>query len=309
MFIVFLGFEKGYLHDKKEAAIKIAQNIHSLILEKNIAFTISVGIGRVYEPVNIIKSYKEALNALEYRLTSGGNQVIHIDDVQPVCSKNSTFPYIFQKELKANLRIGDIEGAEHWVTMLLKKISEQSFDQIQIVKSRILELLLAMFREAVKVTGEENLFMENNYLKKWSYKINSEDNIEVLKTWLTQEIMELVNHVDENRKKQQYFLFDKAKDYIKKNYYRDIALEEVANKVFLSPCYFSRLFKQTVGCTFKDYLTDVRLNEAKRLMLQPGLLVQDIAKKVGYTDARYFSHVFKKNEGLSPSKYQKRMLS
>ncbi len=100
-----------------------------------------------------------------------------------------------------------------------------------------------------------------------------------------------------------------ATSFIQENYHRDLALENVAERVGVSAGYLSRLFRQVRGETFKSYLTHVRLQEAKRLLTETGRRVYEIADRVGYNDQHYFSEVFRKHTGLSPLEYRNRALA
>ncbi len=97
-----------------------------------------------------------------------------------------------------------------------------------------------------------------------------------------------------------------AKDLIQKNYTKDLAMEDVAREVGFSTYYFSRLFKQTFGMSFVDYLTKLRLETAKTMLRgQNGVSVKEVCFAVGYSEPNYFARVFKKETGLTPSEYQK----
>lgn len=94
----------------------------------------------------------------------------------------------------------------------------------------------------------------------------------------------------------------KAKEYIAKNYHHEwISLGSVADAVNLSHTYFSSTFKKDVGTSFVDYLTRVRLDKAKELLCCTSMQVSEIAYKVGFKDYRYFSQIFKKFIGQTPS--------
>jgi two-component system, response regulator YesN len=100
-------------------------------------------------------------------------------------------------------------------------------------------------------------------------------------------------------------LMDTAIDYIKNHFEQDLGIEQVAEHVGLSVSYFSNLFKQRTRVTFLEYLTDVRVNYACLLLENLELKTYEIAQKVGYTDQRYFSQVFKKKMKKTPSEYRK----
>ncbi|MFH1855952.1 MAG: AraC family transcriptional regulator [Candidatus Omnitrophota bacterium] len=97
--------------------------------------------------------------------------------------------------------------------------------------------------------------------------------------------------------------------YINENYHhRDISLGMVAKEVFLSHFYFSHLFKRELKMTFIDYLTQVRLESAKKLLKNLKLNVNQVAYAVGYQDPNYFSKVFKRNLKMTPHEYRTRIV-
>ncbi|HEY4538017.1 MAG TPA: response regulator [Erysipelothrix sp.] len=96
-----------------------------------------------------------------------------------------------------------------------------------------------------------------------------------------------------------------AVEYIYKNYQQSISLEEVAKAVDLNPEYLSRCFKKEVGKTYSSFLSNIRLEKAKVLLLETNEQVQYIAESVGYFNVSYFSTLFKKEYGLNPFEYRK----
>ena len=97
-------------------------------------------------------------------------------------------------------------------------------------------------------------------------------------------------------------------EYINENYSLDFSLEDVADKVYLSAVYLSRLFKKMAGENFVDYLIRVRMNKAMELLQQPRFKAYEICEMVGYKNSRYFSRLFKQFTGFTPSEYRNNML-
>ena len=96
----------------------------------------------------------------------------------------------------------------------------------------------------------------------------------------------------------------KAVRYISRNYALSICLEDVSRYVNLSPSYFSGLFKQCTGFSFKEYLNLVRIEESKRLLANTDYSIVDIAVATGFQDQSYFSKVFKRHVGVTPKQYR-----
>jgi YesN/AraC family two-component response regulator len=99
-------------------------------------------------------------------------------------------------------------------------------------------------------------------------------------------------------------LTKKAIRYISKNYASNITLNDVAEQVHLNPAYFSSLFKQSTGSSFKEYLNMVRIEESKRLLSNTDYSIMDISQAVGFEDQSYFTKIFKKYTGLTPREYR-----
>lgn len=102
---------------------------------------------------------------------------------------------------------------------------------------------------------------------------------------------------------------DHAKQFIEKNYMKELTLEQVANEMNLSPFYFSKLFKQETNETFIDYVTKKRIEKAKTLILNMKMSLKEVCFTVGYHDPAYFTRVFKKIVRYTPSEYRKQFIS
>jgi AraC-like DNA-binding protein len=96
-----------------------------------------------------------------------------------------------------------------------------------------------------------------------------------------------------------------AKKYLDKNYHHPVRLEDVANDLGISPFYLSRIFSSQSDFSLFQYLTDIRMNEAKKLLRENRHIINDIASMVGFESLSYFSKVFKKHVGCAPSQYGK----
>ncbi|WP_256760048.1 helix-turn-helix domain-containing protein [Cohnella sp. WQ 127256] len=101
-------------------------------------------------------------------------------------------------------------------------------------------------------------------------------------------------------------LMGEITDYLENNYQKDLSLNDIANHFHVSREYVSRKFKQTFGVNLSEYLSHIRINNAKLLLLNPQLKIAPIAEMVGFKNEKYFSLVFKKQEGISPNEYRKK---
>ena len=94
------------------------------------------------------------------------------------------------------------------------------------------------------------------------------------------------------------------KKYIKENYKRDLSAGDVAGILGYSDVYFSKIFKQLFDDTFINYLTNLRIEKAKVLLKDVSFNIKEVGASVGYTDSNYFTKVFKRAVGMSPSEYR-----
>ena len=111
---------------------------------------------------------------------------------------------------------------------------------------------------------------------------------------------------DENAGNQNRNVLKLAVDFIDHNYMdEEISLNKAAHVANVSANHFSALFSQNMGQTFTEYLTDLRMSKAKELLRCTAMRSSEIAGEVGYKDAHYFSYLFKKTQGMTPSEYRK----
>lgn len=96
--------------------------------------------------------------------------------------------------------------------------------------------------------------------------------------------------------------------YLQKHLSEETSLSVLADEFHLNPQYISQLFKNEIGVNFLTYLTNIRMEKAKKLLLSTALPITDVAERAGYTDYRVFTKVFKKTEGVTPSQYRRDFL-
>lgn len=123
------------------------------------------------------------------------------------------------------------------------------------------------------------------------------------KTWGITYFGKLQDLFFEKRNKSMPIPLLKALNYVQDHYSEQIQLSTVADAVLISPAYLSRLFTEYFSTNFIDYVTDLRISEAQRLIKSTNMSIKEIADKVGYSDPNYFTKCFKKNTGYTPTEY------
>ena len=94
-------------------------------------------------------------------------------------------------------------------------------------------------------------------------------------------------------------------DFLAEHYCEDLSLDAIAGRFRFNSSYFSSYFRINTGKTFSDYLLDLRMTEARRLLVESDARIYEIATRVGYRESRYFDRVFKKTAGMSPDAYRR----
>lgn len=132
----------------------------------------------------------------------------------------------------------------------------------------------------------------------------------LLKPWKEERLCELISTAIENVRSMQktdsivHSQKDVIKDYIDRNYKKDISAKDVAGILGYSDVYFSKVFKQLFDDNFINYLTKIRIDRAKLLLKDVSFNIKEVGKSVGYADSNYFTKVFKRSVGMSPSEYR-----
>jgi len=215
---------------------------------------------------------------------------------------STAYPYEKEKALMTKVKTGNVQEAKGILNDLLGYVLFSEGSSLDIVKSRAIELCSLLSRAAIEggAATDSSLKINNQFLK----TLQQITDLDAL-CFKLQEIVEvftesMFNYVPTKNNE----MTKKALNFISKNYAINITLEDVASQVHLNPAYFSTVFKQSTGSSFKEYLNMVRIEESKRLLANTDYSVIDIAIATGFEDQSYFSKVFKKYTGLTPKQYR-----
>lgn len=214
----------------------------------------------------------------------------------------STYPFEKERVLLSKIALGDKQESQRILNEILGYIFFSSGNDFEVIRARILELIVLLSRAAVEggANVEEIFGLNFKYLSE-IYKFKT---VEDLTFWLSKimtRFTDCVFNLADIRHKDTIY---KSLNYIKKNYIQQITLEEVASHVFLNPSYFSKVFKNEMKCTFVAYVNKVRINASKSLLINNTIPLSDISTLVGFDDQSYFTKVFKKEVGITPGKFR-----
>jgi len=217
----------------------------------------------------------------------------------------SLYPLETERELLKRVRLGDKEGAKEVLNEILGKILFKNAGQTELIRARLLELAVVLSRAAVEGKAELEMILGLNF--EYIQEAGKLKSIEELCIWIVKVLDRFTESVYENRNIKNVEIIRRTREFIRTNYKKKIKLIDISKAIYLSPFYLSHIFKQETGSTLLEYLTKVRIEEAKRLLENTSWNTTRISFEVGYSDQSYFCKVFKKSEGLAPSDYKKRM--
>jgi YesN/AraC family two-component response regulator len=133
--------------------------------------------------------------------------------------------------------------------------------------------------------------------------INPIDTVEECRQWLDN-IMSQSFEVMKKRKTTLHLLVQRTLEIINRNYHADMSLKTISADFKLSPAYLGQLFRDATGKYFNNYLTEVRLNASRVLLLETDLKIMEILYRIGISNQSYFNRIFKKKYGMSPLEYR-----
>ncbi|HCC35905.1 MAG TPA: hypothetical protein DEQ02_09910 [Ruminococcaceae bacterium] len=197
-----------------------------------------------------------------------------------------------------------LKGNEQYANEILKDLIDNfrsfSSSDFSAIKARAIELALILSRMAARIGVNYSLFGSTS---KYMKEIASLATIEEISDWLDTAFKKFSAQVIENPKKDRGDLLP-AIQYIKEKFSDKITLEETAEKVFLTPAYFSRVFKDHMGVSFSNYLNRLRVENAKKCINEDLLSLSEIAAASGFGSQSYFSKVFRIYSGMTPKEYK-----
>lgn len=299
----------GFIFDlnAKDEIYKIINGMNEICAESKKIYGLSVsgGLSNIIDYIlNMDTARKEAISALEYRVAVGNEKTIYFHDVEPDNSVKIRFSDVDESKLTSAIRIGNIDEITEIVDNIINKLSDTvlALDQYKIYFMEIKIALLHLI-QTYGVKNDATL----TELEKGIDILEAPASIESFRKWLLDKSTCICECIKKERVNSASLLIDKAKEYVEANYSDcDLSVENLSNELHVSPTYFSTIFKRETGSNFIAYLTDIRLEKAIKFLNTTDDKSYIIAEKVGYSEPNYFSYVFKKKYGVSPSKYRKR---
>lgn len=262
-----------------------------------------VGIGSVCEDIlNLPQSYADAREAVSYRAIYGTSRAINMKEIAPrEMNQREETHEVELANLFKMIRVNTEEAITGAVDSYLAHISfpDKSLQQHHI---DIMELVSELYRFTINNDITVGDFL-GDVRTLYGGLLDLEP--EALRRWLLDISLSFHEELLSARNRSTKSFVARAKEYVRNNYANEeLSLNSICDVLGVSNSYFSTVFKKETGDSFIGYVTDYRMEQASRQLIETNEKSHVIAKNVGYTDPNYFSYVFKRRYGVSPSKYR-----
>lgn len=187
-------------------------------------------------------------------------------------------------ELEAALRVLIQSGDVHTLTQGIEKI------------------LIAVCNKMQERNSERQIVNVNDLAHFMNSLLWSQNVVQLFQRIISWTINQLETNIDDRQGGQILY---RAKEYIRQHLNLKLTLTDVGQAIYVSPNHLSRLFRERLAITFLEYITNLRMDKAKILLLEPGIKIYEVADSVGYGSWKHFSRAFKELTGLSPADYRK----
>jgi two-component system response regulator YesN len=212
------------------------------------------------------------------------------------------YPLESEQELMGKVKIGDRTGAKEILNSILGTILFKTIGDLGILKARMLELLSILSRSAVEGGVNIDVMLEKNL--NYVNKVMRINNQEDLCAWISTALNEFIELVYSSQDARKVSQIRPAINYMDANYNKPITLADVARASHLSVSRLAHIFKEQMGITIIDYLTSVRIERAKQLLLATDQNCTEICFEVGYNNQSYFTRTFKGFVGMTPLQFR-----
>jgi two-component system response regulator YesN len=286
------GSTPEYLEEERDLLL---EEIRQAVVKTRYQLVIGVGASKK-RITDIRQSLVEALVNIQ---NSGGENKLGLNQAV----ERTELLKVDKSAVENYLRSGTKDEFDEFFNAYLRPLGETALKSNLIKNYIFVDVVLVIAKLVDDLGGDIDKVIPD--LNSIEIVMSNIRTIEQLREQLYMILSRALTYRDSQPNGQYKNLIRQAKEYLNHHYMNpELSLNEVAAQANLSASHFSVVFSQENGQTFKEYLTEIRINKAKELLRMTALRSADIAYQVGYNDPHYFSSVFKKNTGLSPIEFR-----
>lgn len=264
----------------------------------------TIGIGeRVSDLTGLTQSYAQATEAVARKWYLGKNQIITMDSLEPSDENYYKFDYAKSSEFVSILKGADTTQLLEILGELFTKLSLNRRDGLKYCRNVAMQIMLLAKQLLLELNVQVNELEEEEALH--VDRLFKMETVDELRHFLETILVSVCHKISEKRSGRANNLVGRVHAIIERRYSDNaLTVSEIGKEVYLTDTYVSLLFKQETGKTVNEYLTNYRIERAKEMLKDPSQKLYDICFAVGYADPSYFSKLFKKITGFTPSSYR-----
>ncbi|MBB6633600.1 response regulator [Cohnella thailandensis] len=266
---------------------------------------VTVGYGEaVARLADVSSSFAQAVQAVEGKFVLGRNKAIGYPDVAGNSAAGSwnKLAEFDRSGLEEAIRSLDLDNVRNETKRLFSALRELSSGPA-LIRGILTENLVAALRILIRIHGDAGEVLGDGFkLDDWFDKLTLDE----LEGRFYDVCAKIVDYIRLARRNRPGKLVEQMQDYIDENYAEEITLKSISRIFFMNPVYLGQLFKSETGIGYHQYLTQVRIRAAKKLLDEKDWGVSEIAERVGYKVARNFYIAFKKYAHCTPNEYRSR---
>ncbi len=290
--LIMKGNTPEYLEEERDLLLQLIQRE-----VKRTRYQLTIGVGTPKKRIaDIYQSFVEALVGLQ--------NPAHENPASPAGGVDKAeLLKVDKSTVEDYLRCGVKEDFGEFFDAFIRPLGETALKSYLIKNYIFVDVVLVTARFVNELGGDiDQVFPELESIER---VLMNTKTVEQLREQVHKILLSALTFRDSRTNRQYAGMIQQAKEYMDHHYMDpDLSLNQVAAQVNLSPSHFSVVFSQETGQTFKEYLTEVRIKKAKELLRMTTLRSAEISYQVGYGDPHYFSSVFRKNTGLSPTEFR-----
>lgn len=297
--VVAYGYNKQFhglieaLHEVHRTAKRVLGN------------TITFGISTTGTDINLLSVlYRESKAAMNYKLYEGRGSIINYSELDIHYKSVYAYP-----EEQVRILINAISDSKE---DMVYQVLDEIFHHIRKFRSlppnyvyRMCTEILFGVRKALDEIGVDMDKVVNEDILSYSV-ISRYQTLDDLSEWFKGIFNQIMDYCYRRKTNTSNDSMDHILLYLKSNYQENITLDLISKKFFIEPSYFCKIFKKVTNETYLSFLTRIRIEKAADLLKNPDVKVYEVSERVGYDNQRYFSQIFKKKYGITPSEYKEK---
>ena len=288
--------------------LDIAKNAKRLV-ENYLYTTLTISVSRVHDSLaGFPEAYQEAIEAMEYRMVIGAEQIIQYNNIRHP-NYHYSYPMDVEYKLINAIKSGDLTKAKAMVNSVISNNLDGGILSVDMARCLMFNLVSTMIKtiNEFSETSDPDLLQTIDPVERVEQMLKCNTIME-MKEYMESTLEDICGCVERKKQSHNSKLKDDIINFINENYScPEMSNAMIAEHFSIHPAYLSRFFKEQTGEKVLDYINKLRMQTAKQMLQESRCKIEEVAQKLGYNNSVSFIRVFKKYEGTTPGKYRDTM--